>query len=146
MRTYLVVANQTLGGAALATKVAELGAGASARFHVVVPASRTQEGLTWTAGAARARAAHRLDRALCQFAEMGIEATGTVADESPILAVLDALRTRAFDEILLCTLPAGASRWLKQDLPRRMRKHVCVPVSHVVSEHERQWARDLVAA
>jgi hypothetical protein len=146
MRTYLVVANQTLGGAALAAQVAQLGAGASARFHVVVPASRTQEGLTWTAGAARARAGHRLERALSQFAAMGIEATGNVADESPVLAVLDALRTVTFDEIILCTLPSGASRWLKQDLPRRMRKHVSVPVTHVVCDREQVALRDLVAA
>jgi len=144
MRNYLIVANQTLGGPALAAKVAELGADGDTAFHVVVPATRTQEGLTWTAGAARARAARRLERALADFHAMGLRATGNVADESPVLAILDALRTGPFDEILLCTLPSGASKWLKQDLPRRVRKHVSVPLTHFVGDREREL--ELVAA
>jgi hypothetical protein len=144
MRNYLIVANQTLGGPALTAKVAELAADGNASFHVVVPATRTQEGLTWTVGAARARAARRMERALNEFHALGVRASGNVADESPVLAILDALRAGSFDEIMLCTLPAGASKWLKQDLPRRVRKHVSVALTHFVGDREREL--ELVAA
>ena len=134
MNSYLILANQTLAGHALATKVQQLLAGGACRFHIVVPATRQQEGLTWTAGAARAMARRRLENAISSFAELGAVATGDVADESPILAVLDVLRLQRFDEVVLCTLPPGPSRWLRQDLPRRLRRRIRIPVTHVMDE------------
>ncbi len=38
-----------------------------------------------------------------------------------MLAIGDALRDQLFDEIILSTLPPGLSRWLKMDLPSRVR-------------------------
>jgi len=134
MHSYLILANQTLAGQTLATKVKELMAAGPCRFHIVVPATRQQEGLTWTAGAARAMARRRLEHAVSRFAELGAVATGAVADESPILAALDVLRAQRFDEVILCTLPPGPSRWLRQDLPRRLRRRIRVPITHVVDE------------
>lgn len=46
------------------------------------------------------------------FMEIGAEADGEVGDPNPLQAISDALRERTFDEIILSTLPTGASRWL----------------------------------
>ena len=47
MRSFLVVANQTLGGVELAETIDERLKSGAARFHVVVPLSPVQHRLTW---------------------------------------------------------------------------------------------------
>lgn len=136
MRRYLVVANQTLGGEHLIERVRQCLAGGPCRFHIVVPATPTGEGFTWTEGEAMAVAQTRLDRALERFRELGADASGEVGDRNPMLAVEDALRDTQFDEIILSTLPPGISRWLKLDLPSRVASHFGLPVTHLVAEDE----------
>lgn len=140
MRRYLVVANQTLGGEHLAEKVRACLAAGPSRFHIVVPATQPHEHAVWTEGEARAIAAQRLERALARFEELGAEAQGEIGDEDPLQAITDAVRERAFDEIILSTFPPGLSRWLRQDLPHRVERTFQVPVTHVVGEAEAEAA------
>jgi hypothetical protein len=42
-----------------------------------------------------------------------------VGDSRPLDAIQDALNMHGFDEIILSTLPARVSRWLKLDLPSK---------------------------
>lgn len=136
MRRYLVVANQTLGGAHLTEKVREtLGAGPCS-FHILVPATPPGHFATWTEGEALAVAQERLDAALIRFKDLGAEAGGEVGDPNPLQAISDALLEQTFDEIILSTLPLGASRWLKQDLPHRVERTFSIPVTHIVGEVE----------
>src|SRR5437764_15328047 len=113
MRRYLVVSNQTLGGAALGAKIREAMEQGPCDFYVVVPATRPRDQLVWTEGDARAIAADRLENALRWFSSVGAQATGEIADEHPLYAIRDVLREHEFDEIIISTLPAGVSRWLK---------------------------------
>jgi hypothetical protein len=136
MRSYLVVANQTLGGEHLIQRVRQCLAEGPCRYHVVVPATPAGELLTWTEGKSTAIAQERLDRALARFRELGAEADGEVGDKNPILAIEDALRRGTFDEIILSTLPPGISRWLKLDLPSRVAGRFNLPVTHLVAETE----------
>jgi hypothetical protein len=137
MRRYLVVANQTLGGEALLSKLEKLARDGPVSFHVLVPATHPQKQWTWTEGEAMAIARRRLAEALERFGALGAEVSGAVGTERPIDAIRDVLREREFDEIVLSTLPPGLSRWLGQDLPSRVAKAFDLPVSHVVSEAER---------
>jgi hypothetical protein len=134
MRRYLVVANQTLGGAALGAKVREAMAAGECSFHIVVPATRPRDHLTWTEGEAIAVARERLEAALAWFKRMGAPATGDVGDANPMFAINDALLSQRFDEIIISTLPPGLSRWLKRDLPARVERRSGLPVTHVVGE------------
>jgi nucleotide-binding universal stress UspA family protein len=137
MRRYLVVANQTLGGEHLAMKVKELLAEGPCRFHVLVPATVPSDHAVYTEGQAEALAKQRLDDALARFRDMGAEADGEVGDASPFEAIADTLREEEdFDAIVLSTLPVGASRWLKQDLPHRVERSFGLPVTHIVGEAE----------
>jgi len=133
MRRYLVVSNQTLGGAPLAAKIRDALAEGPSEFHVVVPATAPSH-FAWTEGQARAVAQERLDAALRWFSSIGATATGEVADEHPLYAMRDALREQPADEIIISTLPPGMSKWLRQDLPRKARKEFGLPVTHVVGE------------
>lgn len=134
MRRYLVVANQTLAGQHLAEKVRACLAAEPSRFHVLVPATTSNDQVVWTEGEARALAQERLDRALDQFRQLGAEVDGEVGDENPFDAIQDAVRDGEFDELILSTLPVGVSRWLKQDLPHRVERAFDLPVTHVVGD------------
>jgi len=133
MPSYLVVANQTLASPTLATAVAERIAGGDARFHVVVPATPASRGFSWEEQEAVAAAERRLDEVLGRLRVLGGEATGEVGSPDPVAAVQDALRSMAFDEVILSTLPPGISRWLGQDVPTRLRNAVTIPVEVVIA-------------
>jgi GABA permease len=136
MRSYLIVANRTLGGAHLLREVQTRSEAEECRFHIVVPATPDAGHTNWTEGAAHAQAQRRLDEALAQFRTTGIEMTGEVGDESPVRAVGDVLNREHFDAIIVSTLPPGASKWLKRDLPHRLARRFPIPVIHLVGKTE----------
>lgn len=131
MTDYLVVANQTLGGEHLLAELRRRVSEGPCRFHVVVPANVNPDGWTRTLDEARTRARQRLDDAVERFGKLGAEVDGQVGDERPLDAIRDALRTWQCDEVILSTLPAGASRWLKMDLVSRASRTLPIPVTHV---------------
>lgn len=131
MTDYLVVANQTLTGAHLLEELRRRVKQGPCRFHIVVPASTNPGGWTHTLDEARAIAQERLREAIDQFSDLGAEVDGQVGDERPLDAMLDALRRWTCDEVLISTLPAGASRWMRMDLVSRARRVLPIPVTHV---------------
>ena len=133
MKTCLVVANQTLPGKPLATTVRERVATGECTFHVVVPLTPVPHGAVWEEGESAEAARGRLAAFLGVLRHQGVEADGEIGDRDPIQAVRDVLRTRKVDEIILSTLPPGASRWLQMDIPSRLARAVDVPVT-VISE------------
>ena len=137
MRSYLVVGNQTLAGPELASVIEEVMAqDGETAFHVVVPATPNQRGLTWDEDEARAEAGRRLDAFMDRLRGLGAEVSGEIGSRDPIEAVQDALRGHPCDEIILSTLPSGISRWLGQDVPTRLRGSVLIPVRVVTAARE----------
>src|SRR5687767_7382793 len=131
MSIALIVANRTLPSQALADAVSErIKAGVSA-FHVVVPATPPDGGLTWDEEPSRSEAAARLESFLERLRTLGVEASGEIGDRDPVAAVRDAIRGRDVGEIVLSTLPPGRSRWLGQDVPSRLRGDVRLPIDVV---------------
>lgn len=133
MKTCLVVANQTLPGQPLAATVRERIAEGECTFHVVVPLTPVAHGAVWEERESAEAARGRLAAFLGVLRNQGVEADGEIGDRDPIQAVRDVLRTRAVDEVILSTLPPGASRWLQMDIPSRLARAVDVPVT-VISE------------
>jgi nucleotide-binding universal stress UspA family protein len=131
MRSYLIVANQTLTSESLQEAIEERLADGPVRTHVVVPMSPGSGRLSWDEQQSRETAQARLDETLERLREMGAEADGEVGDRDPVMAVRDALRRQEVDEIIVSTLPRGLSRWLGEDVPSRLRDSVGVPVTVV---------------
>jgi hypothetical protein len=136
MRSYLVVGNQTLDSPELAAAIKERVASGPARFHIVVPATPTQRGLTWDEDEARVVAQDRLTAMIGRLEDLDAAVTGEIGHRDPIEATEDALRGREIDEIILSTLPPGISRWLGQDVPSRLKGSVLVPVTVVTTARE----------
>jgi hypothetical protein len=136
MRSYLVVGNQTLDSPDLTAAIEERMAGGSAVFHIVVPATPNQRGLTWDEDEALAAAQASLDGALERLRGLGVTVTGEIGHRDPIVATEDALRGRQVDEVLLSTLPPGISRWLGQDVPTRLKGSILQPVTVVTTQRQ----------
>jgi GABA permease len=90
----------------------------------------------WTDGQIQAAGAQRLEEGLAAFRDAGLDADGEVGDASPVYAASTALRNTAFDcdGIILSTLPAHLSTWLRNDVARRMRREFDLPVTHLVAD------------
>jgi hypothetical protein len=140
----LLVANRTAADEPLTDAVRRRARQGEVVLHLVVPA--TPSGLHRVVDpevAGREIAAERLARALPVLAEAaGQEVTGHVGDANPLCAVQDALNLQGFDEIILSTHPWPVSRWLKVDLPRKLRA-LNVPVLHVQQSPPAPLALDL---
>jgi hypothetical protein len=137
MARYLVVANQTLGGEALLDRLRQAAAEGSCEIHVLVPASADPTQAFHDETVDRQVARKRLDEALGRFAELDATISGEVGDHRPVDAVGDVLRRgERFDRIIVSTLAAGVSRWLRLDSVSRIERAVDVPVEHIVAEKE----------
>jgi len=136
MSTILIVANQTLPSEALASEVAGRIAAGAREFHVVVPATPPPGGgFTWDEEAARQSAQERLAAFIAGIVAQGATADGEIGDRDPVAAVRDAARGRDVAEVILSTLPSGASKWLRQDVPSRLKGAMTIPIA-VVTERE----------
>jgi hypothetical protein len=127
----LVLANETIAGKRLLDAILERRA-EGVRFHVVVPQTRPKHGNVIYDEAVRDSAQVRVDLALAFMRDEGIDGTGEVGDPDPYLAAQDAIAEQRIDEIIVSTLPAATSGWLRRDLPERLREGTGLPVEHVV--------------
>jgi hypothetical protein len=120
----LVIANRTADSDQLLQALERRTRTGAVRFTLLVPCGPS--------GREEARA--RLDEAVRRMREAGLEVDGTLArDSDPLVAVHEAWDPAAYDEIVVCTLPTGVSRWLQVDLPHRVAKLTDAPVTHVVA-------------
>jgi cell pole-organizing protein PopZ len=110
MRRYVVVGNQTLRSARLLRELKARQADGPCSFHLLVPAANPHVHAFWTQGEAVAVAHQRLDEAIARL-----------------------LHHQEFDAVIVSTLPPGLSRWIHQDLPRRLERRVELPVRHVIT-------------
>ena len=129
----LVIANETVAGRELFDEIVRMTAGRDAKVLVVAPAlvDRTH-GWTSDVDPARVDAQARLDVSLANLLEAGIEATGTVGDEDPLVAFGDACRTFGPDEAIISTHTPERSAWLERGVVAKARERFDVPITHVV--------------
>jgi hypothetical protein len=122
----LVVAAKTASGDALLDSLKKK-AGSNPRgslFIVIVP---QEGGEGHHAANARARMAQVVDRLISE----GLIAAGMIGDPDPYTATMNALQFFRVDDIVISTLPATRSGWLRADLIERVRKVTNKPVDHV---------------
>ena len=151
MGSYLVVANETLGGEALAAHLRRvIEADPAARFVVLAPVSTAAPvdlggAMGVMSGVAvidpgiqehlRDVARKRLNTLLAWFGDAGVEAEGSTVGD-PMAAMEAAVAAQTFDEIIVSTLPSRVSQWLRLDLVRRASRKLGVPITTVTAADE----------
>lgn len=148
MSRYLVVAHKTATSPELAQRIARIHADdPTAEFGILVPATPIQHRFTWedgeTIAAARARAAE---------AEAMVEAAGAhvlrtaIGGRVPLLAIADELREHpGYEVIIIGTLPAGVSQWLRLDIVSQAERRFGLPVIHVTARAGKPVSEEAVA-
>ena len=127
----LVIANRTADSDQLREALEGRARTGPVAFTLVVPCGPR----------ARDEARARLDSAVARMRAAGLEVDGRLArDSDPIVAAHEAWDPNAMDEIIVCTLPTGVSKWLQLDLPHRVAKLTDAPVTHVVAQEAEQPA------
>lgn len=128
----LVVANETIAGAALHKHIRELTAD-DGRVIIVAPAlSSRLEYVFSDVDKPREHAQERLDESLRLLKESGIDAEGEVGDANPVRAFEDAVSVFDPDAVLVSTHPEGRSHWLERGEVEKIRSKTDLPVEHVV--------------
>ena len=114
----LVVANQTVDSDELFAALKERADNGPISVTLIAPQDHAGLG-------------HRLNAALDRLHDAGIEAEGMLGDVDPCVAVIEVWDPRRYDEVIVSTLPTGASRWLAIDVPHRIQKVTDAPVQHI---------------
>jgi hypothetical protein len=115
----LVVANRTATSAGLEEAMRARAQECPVAFTLVVPVGR---------GTEARRTAEELG---AHMRESGLDVRAVAGDSDPLRAVLEVYNPAEFDEIIVSTLPAWGSRWMKSGLPQRIERHTGALVRHV---------------
>jgi hypothetical protein len=139
MARYLLVAHQTAESEELRAQVlALMKEDPAAEFVLLVPA--TPIGLLSTVGGegrtALEAARWRAGRARSLLEESGASVAAVrIGPYDPLEAVVGELRSGLYSTVVISTLPPGLSRWLRQDLPRKVaRGFPQVRMIHLVAQ------------
>jgi hypothetical protein len=118
----LVVAHKTAATPPLLEAVRERARRGPSTFTLLVPS--TTHGLHKVVDPedqAASEARSVIDKAIPMLSEAaGSPVEGMVGDPDPVAAVQDAINLHSFDEVIISTLSARLSRWLKLDLPSKV--------------------------
>jgi hypothetical protein len=115
----LVVANRTAESAGLQAALHSRQASGPASFTLLVPVGNTADAERIVAGVA------------ARLCAAGLDVSGRAGDVDPLNAVLEIWSPADFDEIIVSTLPASTSRWMRTGLVRRIEHHTGALVRHV---------------
>jgi DNA-binding NarL/FixJ family response regulator len=148
MARCLIVANHSMGGGQLATHLVRLhDADPELVFHLIVPQRGVEAyEFSWAAGFGvpmgignlledgLKQAQERLDEVLELLRSRGLTISGELGPAPPLAAIESAMKDEPCDQIVISTLPAVFSRWLRMDLPRRVQRRFRLPVTTIVHD------------
>jgi hypothetical protein len=118
----LVVAHKTAATPALIEAVRERAARSPATFTLLVPnPAHGLHALVDPEDQEESEGQQVLELAIPVLEDAaGGPVEGMVGDPSPMNAIQDAINIHGFDEVIISTLPARVSKWLRLDLPSKV--------------------------
>jgi GABA permease len=139
----LVVANETVQGEALLKEIGDRCRDRHCEVMVVTPALAASRASHWASDIDEAieLARQRMELSLIEIKQLGFKAKGEIGDSDPNVAIEDALRVFAADEIVISTHPPDRSRWLEQGVVDKARERIDLPITHVVVDLASSRAR-----
>lgn len=131
MNRYLVVSDLMVASSQLKDFVRNQNDGGRATFYLVVPTMPDRRHLAWDESEAHLVARRRLVNGLEWMRQIDPDADGGIGDVDPIMAIEDALRTTAFDAIVLAVRERPHRRRLR--VAARARQAFDLPVVDVLT-------------
>lgn len=128
----LIVAHRTAATPLLLNAVRARAARSPCSFTLLVPRPY------WNPDTEEAEITLELAIPLLEEAAEG-HVEGIIGDSDPFVAVREAVTRLHIDEIIISTLPARVSRWLRRDLPRRA-EQFGLPVTIVTAQQSERPA------
>ena len=130
----LVIANETVQGEELLKEIRDRCRDRRCEVMVVTPALASSRTSHWTSDIDEAieLARQRMELSLIEIKQLGLKARGEIGDSDPNVAIEDALRVFAADEILISTHPSDRSRWLEHGVVDKARERIDLPITNVV--------------
>lgn len=135
-RRILLVADRSATGPHIRHVLLARHANGPCHVTLLVPAGPPSRTWTWDEAQVRHDAHRRMIAAVTSLRRYGIDVHGVLGDSSPMQAIRDALDRFPYDEIIISTLPAKISRWLRRDLPTRAARSFGIPVTHIGADAE----------
>jgi hypothetical protein len=137
----LVVANRTAESPELLDALRARAVQGDCEFTLLVPA--TPHGIAWAAdmfaGEDEAEA-HKL-AFVDELRDEGLDVKDAkVGDPDALAAVCDECNFNDYDELIVSTLPLHVSKWLRIDMPSKVRAATGLPVTHVVAREAKRTA------
>ena len=132
--SVLVMANRTAESPELLEALKARAARGDCEFTLLIPS--TPHGLAWAADmtAGEGEAEDHRKAFIEELRQEGLDVKDArVGDPDPLAAVQDAANFAHFDEVIVSTLPLHISKWLKIDLPSKVKAATGLPVTHVVA-------------
>lgn len=126
MAKYLLVAHQTALSDELLNSAGSLAReDRAAEFVILVPATPVGSLLVWEEGATAEVATRRSEAARARLEEHGLRVVEARAgDPDPVAAIGDEMHAgRRYAAVVVSTLPAGLSRWVRMDVISRVRRN-----------------------
>ena len=124
-RRVLIVANRTAGTPKLLDEVRRLAKQRASTFTLLIPDAPQSQQTDWTLEAALPL----LERAA------GGPVEALTGGEDPLEVIRRVVADHDYDQIVISTLPARTSKWLRRDLPNRV-KRLGTPVIVVTPEQD----------
>jgi hypothetical protein len=137
--SVLVMANRTAESPELLEALKTRAGQGECEFTLVIPS--TPHGLAWAAdqSAGESEAEHHRKAFVDELRDEGLDVRDAkVGDPEPLAAAQDACNQEDFDEVIVSTLPLHLSKWLRVDLPRKVRAATGLPVTHVVASDAKE--------
>jgi hypothetical protein len=124
----LVVANRTAASQPLQDALKAKAEADERHLFIVVVPQAGGEGLHVR------QARGRLSQVIDRLRNEGMLAAGMIGDPDPYAATMNALQYFRVDDVVISTLPATRSGWMRSDLIERVRRASGKPVEHVAAE------------
>jgi hypothetical protein len=137
----LVVANRTAECPELLEALRARVTHGACEFTLLVPS--TPHGIAWAADmfAGGSEAEQHREAFLDELRGEGLDVReAKVGDPDPLAAVQDECNFNQYDEVIVSTLPLHVSKWLRIDLPRKVKAATGLPVTHVVGSEQKAQA------
>ena len=126
-KVTLIIANVTAGRGTLRARMKEIAAESEDMlFIVIVPLQAHGDGRA--AAVARARLGNTLDR----MRREGLLVAGMIGDPDPYTATMNALQFYRVERVIISTLPATRSGWMRADLISVSYTHLTLPTIYSV--------------